>query len=80
MLSDFAFADVIGIRPQLAWRCTAGRDAGLSPSFGSTGGLYAAVAIQLLQRFYFQGNPRGAALPIPTVGSPNAQLSGLLAA
>lgn len=32
---------------------------GLSRSFGCTGGLYAAEAIQLLQRFYFQGNPRG---------------------
>jgi len=36
--------------------------AGLSPSFGCTGGLYAEEAILLLQRFYFQGNPRA---PVP---------------
>ena len=47
-----------------------GRGVGLSRSFGCTGGLYAAEAIQLLQRFYFQGNPRGDPLnPHPLVAA-----------
>lgn len=31
----------------------------IAPSFGCTGGLFAEQAIDLLQRFYMAGNPRG---------------------
>lgn len=48
-------------------------DDSLGHTFGCTAGLYAAEAVELLQKFYFQGNPR-APIPHRPLRSDNAPL------
>jgi hypothetical protein len=49
------FQLMLGFTQRLLWRS----DDSLGHTFGCTAGLYAAEAVELLQKFYFQGNPRG---------------------